>query len=182
MDYDRPFTVSRVAPPPAAWQPIDVRGKLPTRAGAAPYGRRSLAGITGVDIHYTASPPVTVYATAAYQVGANAQEDFPAIAYTMFVEASGASYLCHDLTTRSWHSGAPGANTTRLSVCWAGNTTPNDAQLDGMAHCVCWLQDQLGRPLDIRGHKDAPYPTTCPGPTWNVWQPRLTTAIEALGG
>lgn len=118
---------------------------------------------------------------ARYQTGPNAQEDFPAIAYTMVVDGQAKSYLCHDLETRTWHNAAPGANTTRLSVCWIGITSPTQAQIDGMAHCVVWLEQQLGRSLDVRGHKDAPYPTTCPGATWATWQPALLEAIQALG-
>ena len=26
---------------------------------------------------------------------------------------------------------------------------------------------------DVRGHKDAPYPTTCPSPTWTGWRAEL---------
>ena len=150
-----------------------------------PYSTRPLSAIVGVDIHYTASPSsVSVESIAAYQTGPGAQEAFPAIAYSMVVDGQGVPYLCHDLTTRCWHSGAPGANTTRLSVCWIGVTTPTQAQIDGMGFCVAWLQEQLGRALDMRGHRDG-YPggqgTQCPGP-WPGWRRGVTEAIERYGG
>ena len=110
------------------------------------------------------------------------QEDFPAIAYTMIVDGQAKSYLCHDLETRVWHNGAPNANTTRLSVCWIGITEPTEAQIASMAQCCAWLERQLRRALEIRGHKDAPYATQCPGKTWAEWKPRLLDAMQALPG
>jgi hypothetical protein len=156
---------------------VDLRGTLPTRPGAEPYAIRFPSSIKGVDIHYTASSPTTsVEGIAAFQTGPGAQEAFPAIAYTLVVDQERA-HLCHDLQTRTWHSGAPGANTGRVSICWIGSHTPTAVQIDEMAHAHVWCERQLARELDVRGHRDAPYPTLCPGPTWDDWKTYLIRRI-----
>ena len=168
LEYPRPIPAQ-----PAPAQPplslVDVRGRLPTRAGAF-YSSRDLAGINGIDLHYTASPSTTaVEAIARYQSGPGAQEAFPAIAYTLIVDGSGVPHLCHDLGVRVWHNGAPGANTRRVGICYIGNTEPSDAQRTGLATAIAWVQRSLGRTLAVAGHKDS-YSTSCPGPTWPTWR------------
>ncbi len=133
-----------------------------------------------MDVHYTASSPsATVQAIAAYQTGPGAQEAFPAIAYTLMVDGAGAVFLCHDLAVRCWHNGAPGANTTRVGVCWIGNGTPTQVQIDGLAQAIRYVERTLGRPMDIRGHGDV-YQTTCPGPTWDTWRSLLVQKVRNL--
>jgi len=149
---------------------VDLRGQLPTRYPGADYSRRSVAGITGVDIHYTASPSTsTVRNIAAYQVGSSAQEDFPAIAYTYIVDGAGVPYRCHDLDRRVWHNGAPGHNETRVGICYIGDHEPSAAQRAGLRAAIEDCERQLGRKLAVGGHKDN-YATTCPGSTWPSWR------------
>lgn len=126
-------------------------------------------------IHYTASPPSTpIINVALYQIGPNAQEQFPAIAYHFMVDAVGDYHILHDLDRRVWHSGAPGANDTKIGICYIGNTEPNDAQIKGMNKAILYSEQQLKKKLTINGHKDN-YPTQCPGTTWPAWKSKLGT-------
>ena len=146
---------------------------LPTRAGAAPYTKRWLGLVDGIDLHYTASRfDVRVEAIARYQVGPNSQEEFPAIAYTLVVTHDGIVHWCHDLDVRCWHNGAPGHNSTRIGVCYTGDHEPNVAQLAALRGLTPWLEGQLDRALLVEGHKDH-YATACPGPTWPSWRAAL---------
>lgn len=161
---------------------IDMRGQLPTRPGAYYYDR-PLSGITGATVHYTASPATgTVESIAAYQVGPGAQENFPAIAYSLVVDGQGRVYLCHDLTTRCWHSGAVvggiARNASHVGIVFIGNHSPTLPQVRGLAAAVCWAERELGRTLDVEGHRDPPYKTACPGPTWPAWKDTLLAFIE----
>lgn len=149
---------------------FDVRGTLPTRFPGADYSRRPLGGIVGVDLHYTASPSTaTVRAIAAYQVGPGAQEDFPAIAYTLIVDGAGVAYWCHDLDRRVWHNGASGHNESHVGICYIGDREPNAAQIRGLKAAIAFCQQQLGRTLTVSGHRDS-YSTSCPGPAWPQWR------------
>lgn len=161
-----------VGPPPSSVTLVDLRGKLPTRPGTdGQYSKRNLAAVDSIDIHYTASPPTgTVQSIASYQVGPGAQEDFPAIAYHIIVTGDGTANWCHDLDRRVWHNGGSGRNERAIGLCYVGNVEPNDDQKRGLRRAVVWCQEQLGRPLAVAGHRDAPYPTQCPGPTWPGWR------------
>lgn len=171
------------SPAVAAWQPVDMRGKLPINTESA-YGTRDLAGISGVTVHYTAGPESgTAMSTAAYQTseGARGQTGngtpFPGLAYTLFVEGNGRVVLAHSLNVRVWHSAAvvngKGRNYTHVGLCYAGNREPNAAQIKGLAAAIRWLeQDQLHRQLAVEGHGDQ-YPTACPGATRSTWLPHV---------
>jgi hypothetical protein len=178
-----PFDRAPADPGPSAGGPavplIDLRGRLPTRPGAKPYYSREIHGLVGATIHYTAgSPQASVEDVARYQVGSNAQEAFPAIAYHLIIPAAGYVVLCHDLSTRVWHSGAVvngvARNTSHIGICYIGNREPSLAQLAGIRGALRWCEQQLGRPLEhIEGHRDAPYATACPGPTWPFWRDEI---------
>lgn len=172
---------------PLAWKPIDLRGKLPTRPGVAPYTLRPLPGITGKTIHYTASTRragvAAVRAIAEYQVGPGAQEDFPGIAYSLIVDGAGDAYQCHDLNVRVWHSGARvngiSRNVSHVGICYIGAGAPTPDQILGLARACVWADRQLGRALSLEGHRDANYPTSCPGgATWPGWRAALEQAIQ----
>lgn len=176
---------------------VDVRDALSKRPyirpGARPYHKRPRDGVGGVTIHYTASrAATTVWSTALYQVSPQAQEAFPAIAYHLFIEAEGTVYLCHDLETRVWHSGANvsgvARNLSHIGICYAGDREPNAAQIAGLHEAIAWCEAQLGRNLEVEGHKDA-YATTCPGPTWPSWKDDVleeamdrNALVDALNG
>jgi hypothetical protein len=170
------------------WEPIDVRGQLPTN-GEATYHSRVLSGITGVTIHYTAGPSTqTVRQVAAYQTSEAARGQtgndtpFPGLAYSLFVEGDGRVYLAWDLATRVWHSEAVIAgkarNATHVGICYAGNVKPNAAQMAGLGLAVGWVFRSLARALTIEGHRDAPVSTACPGPAWPAWRTELLGNIR----
>lgn len=157
---------------------LDMRGQLPHRQYAPPYHSRPLAGIVGATIHYTAgSPTASVRDVALYQVGPNAQEAFPEIAYTFVVPLDGVPVLCHSLDVRCWHSGAViggvSRNVSHVGICWVGNTVPTEAQIEGLRAAVRWCADRLGRELTVEGHREAPYATQCPGARYLEWLPRV---------
>jgi len=83
--------------------------------------------------------------------------------------------LCHDLDVKCWHSGAVingvSRNTSHVGICWAGDSVPNDAQMEGLQEAVAFVRLQVGsrRMLPIEGHRDAPYATQCPGNRWREW-------------
>lgn len=172
---------------------VDVRGLLPIRVGARGYYDRPLDGIVGITDHYTASEPKSgleaVIAIALYQISIqnpnddpDLQPEFPAIAYTIIVDDEGIPYLCHDLSTRVWHSGAVvngvARNASHVGICYIGNYEPTAKQLLGMAVGIKWVQETLGRELSLlEGHKDQ-YATTCPGPTWPSWKSKLLDLLK----
>lgn len=173
---------------------IDVRGHLPTQAdfvipdrpglvepgtgyehvANSVYGRRSLDGLTGITLHYTAgSPNHSPAEIARIQMARVADPSdgtkFPGLAYTYYVDGAGKAYLAWDLDVRVWHSAAPGYNTKRVSICYAGNHEPSGDQKVGIMECIEHVYHTLGRELPVDGHKDG-YATECPGPTWPTWK------------
>jgi hypothetical protein len=169
------------------WQPVDVKGKLPTNHEAN-YAARSLADITGVTLHYTAGPASqTAYQVAQYQTSeaargqTGANVPFPGLAYTFFVEQDGKTSQAWDLTVATWHNAAPGRNTHNIGICYAGDVTPNAAQINGMAQAIGYCQKQLGKKLGVEGHKDTnalvALPTECPGPQWPGWREAVMSGI-----
>ena len=174
--YD-PNNISVPTPPSTSIpDPIDLRGELPVRTGYnkdQPYPPRDVNAVTAVDIHYTASAPSTsILAIAQYQIGPQAQEAFPAIAYHFMIDEVGDYHLLHDLDRRVWHNGAPNRNNIAIGICYIGNTQPNDAQIKGMQNAITYSEQQLGRDLTISGHRDT-YATQCPGNSWPVWKSKL---------
>lgn len=106
-----------------------------------------------------------------------AQEEFPAIAYTLLVDCRGDLYLCHALDVRCWHSGAVinglARNASHVGIAFINDGFPTLGQLDGLAWAIVWCERQLGRELEVEGHKDAPYATRCPGDDWPGWRDTL---------
>lgn len=170
----------------------DLRGKLPRLTGNWPimdYHPRSLAGISGITIHYTAAPAgQSVRNIAAYQVSAAAATQFggqpaPGIAYTIVVTEDGTPNLCHDLDRRVWHSAAVvngiARNVSSVGICYTGDVRPNPDQILGIAQAIVWCETELGRELTLEGHKDPPYSTRCPGDAWPAgWRDELTEAVN----
>lgn len=182
MADSRPFTAGRVAEPQATWQPVNLRGQLPTNNEAS-YGTRDVQGIVGVTFHYTAGPSSqTAQQVAAYQTSEAARQQtgngtpFPGLAYTLYVEASGRVVLAWGLQVRVWHSAAvingKARNATHIGICYAGNSEPNQVQKVGLANAMRWCEQQLRRRLEAEGHGWV-YSTSCPGPTSRAWVPEV---------
>lgn len=168
-----------------------MRGRLPTQADGADgkgggigsgyevvasnvYGRRSLAGISSITLHYTASPvtgSLAGIANAQLQRVADPSDGtkFPGLAYTYIIDGSGTPYLAWDIDVRVWHSAAPGANSGSIGICYIGDNQPNVAQLAGIRAAILHAQASVGKTLTVFGHKDH-YATECPGPAWPTWR------------
>lgn len=163
----------RIPDPSPVDQLVDMRGKLPVRAGydqRNPYPQRDLSRVDSIDFHYTAgSPSSTVLAIAQYQTGSGSHEAFPAIAYHIVVDGSGTPHLCHDLDRRVWHNGGSGRNERAIGICYTGNIQPSSVQLKGLKEARLWCEEQISRKLTLQGHKDT-YATACPGPAWPNWK------------
>lgn len=171
----------------------DMRGKLPIN-GEADYITRPLDGIKGITIHYTDSPPdATVWSIAAYQTSEAARRQtgngtpFPGLAYTYAVPLSGGAVKAWDLDKRVWHSAAYvngiARNASNVGIVWIGNDTPTPTQIRGIAEAIYDVETQLGRQFDaghIEGHRDAPYATSCPGPSWPNWKPNVLAELERI--
>lgn len=174
---------------------VDERGKLPVLAGSWPtmaYHDRHLADIEGCTIHYTAGPVgQTIRQIAEYQISnqaipqTGAGQPFPAIAYTLAVDATGVVHICHDIKKRVWHSGAvvngKARNATHIGIVYTGNKKPNPEQIIGIATAINWCEKQLGRELLYEGHKDA-MATSCPGPDWPDWRVDIDRELARLLG
>lgn len=159
-------------PTPAT--PVDMRGKLPTRAGAPGYPTRSMNNVQLYTVHYTAGPPTqTVQQVASYQVGPTSQLPFPAIAYHLFVDGGGVLYWCHNFDRRVWGSDGTyqgqAVNDIAIHACYAGNVQPNPKQLEGLRQGRLFANSVVGRQLTVRAHSDDGA-TQCPGPHWAQWK------------
>lgn len=138
------------------------------------YGRRDLAGISMITLHYTASPETgTIAGIARAQLERVADPSdgtkFPGLAYTYIVDGAGTPYLAWDIDVRVWHSAAPGKNTQSIGICYIGDVGPNPAQIAGLRACIAHAQASVGRALTVGGHRDD-YATECPGPLWPAWK------------
>ncbi len=130
--------------------------------------------------HHTGKGPArpTAEATAAYQVGKTSHLAFPAVAYSLYVEADGRVCLLHDLETVTWHAGT-GSPTAKLGVgvfnwasvgcCFSGED-PTPEQLRALREVGETLDEWFGRKLKRLGHREVSKGTTeCPGARYLEW-------------
>jgi len=150
----------------------DLVGKLPVRPDAEPYPQRDLSRVTTVVIHYSGiDADSSGEAIAAYQVGPQAHEPFPEAAYTFVIRWDGLIEQLHRLETRTWHAGGLN-NDFGIGICLPGLQYPRPAQLEAGQALIWALEDELGRRLEIRGHKEL-MATRCPGDEWDKWREEL---------
>lgn len=140
-------------------------------------------------IHHTGegSARPTVQSTAAYQTGPKAHLQFPAIAYTFYIEEDGRASLCHDLEAVTWAQGSGSPYTKRgiglwnwvgWGICFAGEH-PTPAQKATIRAVGDYLDTLLGRKLTRLGHRDVSvdgqgWPLTlCPGTLWKTWSDEI---------
>lgn len=162
---------------------MDLRGKLPTRQGAAPYLLRSLADLQAVHwlvVHHTDVGPArpTALEVAQYQVGPTAHLPFPSIAYHLFVEEDGTFEQTQDFLAVPWSQGdgSPYSkqgvaiyNWWGLSICFSGQD-PTACQIATIQRARDWVRQVVGNPaLPVIGHRDVS-PTECPGDLWDQWK------------
>lgn len=161
----------------AGYRVTDLRGTLPVREGARPYGQRPRAAITGVCLHHSGvDADSTAQELASYQTTKGQGDPFPAIAYHFVVRRDGGVEWCHDLETRTWHAGRE-ANDRYVAVCLVGQE-PTGAQTVAAGVLLRVLEAELGRPLDLKGHKDF-MATVCPGQWWPAGRDLVRLAPDA---
>lgn len=168
---------------PSSLRVRDLRapGLLRERLDAPPYRRRELAAVTGVAIHACAWP-TTPESMALYQTTKVEGDPYPAIAYHFVISAEGEAAWCQDLEVETWHAGAV-SSTTRVAICLdaaASDAGATEQQIAATCSLLGCLERFLGRPLDVQPHHLLlPVTTTCPGPTWERWGPRLVAEDAA---
>lgn len=171
---------------------VDLRGKLPTRPGAEPYLRRTLAEMHQVIwlvYHHTHKGPgrPTVQSIAEYQTGPTAHLPFPATAYHVYVEEDGTMEWVQDLETVTWSQGdgsptvkgGVGSNNWLGIACCFSGENPTEAQITSMKRVGDVIDTGMERKLERVGHRDvsrgpdgAPL-TECPGVAYVNWLPRI---------
>lgn len=162
----------------------DTRGHLAVRADGPPYRRRALDAIVGVAVHATAAD-MSAESLALYQSTKLEGDPYPAIAYHYVLRPDGSVEWCHDLAVETWHAGVRGS-AAYVALCFAGaggETPATPAQLAAAAELLALLEQQLGRPLEVRPHHELlPSANGCPGPSWPEWRDALTPRDGAAPG
>ncbi len=158
----------------------DIVDDLPTHA-AHRYDTRSLADISQIVIHHTAtSPSVTPDRLARYQVE---KQEKAGIIYHFVVAADGIIYQTNRLETVSLH--AYGQSESSIGICFPGNFTnaiPPAAQLEAGGRLCAWLVSALRLPGSaILGLSELAR-TQSPGKQWlsgQRWKDKLLEQVEA---
>ena len=128
-----------------------------------------------VFIHHGASPTpaATVKAESAvwksYQRYHMQTRGWTDIAYNFGVGQSGNSYVGRGWARQGGATGSP-QDRTSISICAIGNMSvdaPSDEMVAEIVHLIKWGIDEghlVGaEDLEILGHRDKPYSTSCPG-------------------
>ncbi len=166
----------------AGFEVVDLRERLPVRAGAGRYPARPLAGITMAIIHYSGLDADSGgLEIAEYQTAKTTGDLFPECAYSFVIRWNGRIEQCHDVETRTWHAGGRN-NDAGIGICLPGCDRPTDPQLESARALIRALNRELGRGgprpfLRIVGHKEVST-TLCPGPSWDEWKGRLEPRTE----
>ena len=176
-----------VVPQPAMHTLID---DLP-RHPALRYDRRSLAQITHLAVHHTATPPsMGPRRIAELHVAPDptrGKDAWPGIGYHYYIHADGTIDQTNLLETSSFH--VYRHNDYSVGVVFAGSfmngRIPSSAQLRSGAHLIAWLMQELNIPLArVWGHREFPDNTTvCPGSEWtggNRWRDLLFERVEQI--
>lgn len=161
---------------------ISMIGKLPTRAGSAPYPDVGTAKIKGLVCHYVgiestqATPPLV---TARYQTTKTHGDPFPEIAYTFQFDPDGTVYQFHSLGKRTWHAGK--ANDESRGCLFTGLPNkgyPTSKQIESFVRVWGLCEEYLGWGIWVKGHRDY-MATPCPGERYQEW---LAEARQRKGG
>lgn len=146
-------------------QIIDRVGQLPTHP-TKQYGTRSFSAINMAVIHHSATTSGNSTSFARHHVDNN---DWPGIGYHFVIAKNGAIERTNDLATISYHAG--NVNSRSVGILLIGDymqQIPPRAQIDSAVRLIVMLEQQLGRPLEIVGHRDVMANRTCPGVNLNV--------------
>jgi hypothetical protein len=145
------------------------------------YAGRDLQGIQYLTISHSAvSPQVTAAQIADFHVK---HMDWPGIGYHFYVDGDGAVLKTQELSTVCFHVQERDPLSVAIGV--AGNFTedvPVQAQLEGTAHLLAWLLQELELPLDAVVGKQELVDTQSPGQQWlsgKRWKDMLLAQVEA---
>lgn len=113
--------------------------------------------------------------------------DYHAAAYAEIIqlEIDRISLGCHIMYhPEQIGAGVMGRNDNTFHICAATNftTIPEDMWIEALAQRVAVAQQRYPK-AQIVGHKEITLPgygTTCPGPMWQAWKPRLTKRVAEL--
>lgn len=184
LDFKEPVDPTEPIPDPAdALEIVDLVDQLPVNKGSRwyPYRNRDLNLLTHHVIHHTAvnrdSLPIDI---AHYH--ANVQ-NWPGAAYTFYINWDGT-------ITRMNHTKTMGfavykMNHVYLSTCLAGAFISGRKPTDAQIRSARWLHNvqipnELGRKLELMGHKDAPHnKTSCPGNNSKEWLALIAEPFES---
>lgn len=158
----------------------EITNTLPTHASRR-YPTRSLADISQLVIHHTASSPsISPMQLAQYQVRRLGRAG---IIYHFCVAADGTVYQTNRLETVSDH--AHNQSQTSVGICFSGNFTkivPTEAQLRVGGELCAWLLGSLRLPRSTIVGLSEIAPTQSPGKQWlsdQRWKDKLLEKVEA---
>lgn len=149
---------------------VDTLPKHPTLR----YQKRT-AKVKYIAIHHTAGAVSGEWSTPERIARMHIEEKgWPGIAYHLFIQRDGKTYLTNRLETHSYH--VANDNHHAVGVCFVGDMTKvkiTQAQLAAGKRALAWLYQQLGlTAAAVLGHGDFPDQTTaCPGGDW--WRAML---------
>lgn len=162
---------------------IDLRNSLPSDGQ---YYTRTEASIKRIIVHHTATEQTTWDNVARYHVEHNG---WPGVGYHYGIKPNGEVAYLGDIRTIRYHAGV--ANADSIGVCFMGNfmtDKPTSAALGSFARLQVSLEHQLGRHLEVQGHRDVGQ-TACPGdnlysvlfgPDLGLVEGALYGAVEAV--
>lgn len=166
----------------------DVVDQLP-RHPTLRYSQRRRDKITHLCIHHSATPAtISLERIAEYHTQADPsrkKDPWPGIGYHFYVKPDGTIYQTNREETVSYHVAMN--NNYTVGICVGGDFTravPTQQQVDGAAHLVAWLMQELKIPeANIKGHKEFPQnDTSCPGVQWldgQRWKDTLLAGVRA---
>jgi N-acetyl-anhydromuramyl-L-alanine amidase AmpD len=179
QEFSQLFLAFGPAKPPVE----DIVDDLPTHATHR-YDTRSLADISQIVIHHTAtSPSVTPERLAQYQVH---KQERAGIIYHFVVTADGIIYQTNRLETVSHH--AYSRSESSIGICFPGNftdTIPPAAQLEAGGQLCAWLVSALRLPTSAVVGLSEFAATQSPGKQWlsgKRWKDKLLEQVEAALG
>lgn len=149
---------------------IDITGSV-ERHPILKYVARELSGVDTIVVHHTATLQATPEGIARYHVRTRG---WPGPAYHIYIRKDGSAYLMNSLEAASYH--CHNHNNHTIGLAFEGDFTkeqPTEAQILKGYMTAVWLDDELGKALPIKRHRDMPdNQTACPG----------DFPIEDLGG
>lgn len=141
---------------------INIIDDLPRKGN---FRKRKLDAINGIIVHHSATKAGLFGPKqfAAWHIDPNGRLRAPGICYHFDIEPDGTIYQVNNIDDIAWHAG--NANYANIGIELNGNfqnEQPTDAQLHSLRWLTAYLENQLGRELQQKGHCEV-QATACPG-------------------